>query len=273
MTGFRNLIRIAACLAALSPAAQAAAQDGAGLRISDLQSIQIYAVGGALVPFMGSSSIGSLDLDAGTTLATSSGGFSSVTPLLGARVHVPLFWYMSDENRLGFNVYFEGGLQTAFGAQSFLQPFANLSPTGADYGTATIKEYWQVPLLLGISVPVVSDVSGPRALLDVYGGITVDSWAHSIQGAEANAADGSGFSAANRRLTLNPTVGLGVRMPLGSVVEDTPLFFGLNAEVQFRPGSVVTAYSSDFNVSYTSSVAPYANLAVMARIGFAFGGR
>lgn len=273
MTGLRNWIRIAACLAAFLPAARAVAQDGGSLRVSDLQSVQIYAVGGALVPFMGNRSVGSLDLDAGTALASSAGGVSSATPLLGARIHVPLLWYMSDDNRLAFNLYFEGGVQTAFGAQSFLQPFANLSPTGAEYGTASIKEYWQVPLLLGVSVPVVSDVSGPRAVLDVYGGITVDSWAHSLQGAEANAADGSGFFAQNRQLTLNPTVGLGVRMPLGSIVEDTPLFFGLNAEMQFRSGSVVTVQSSDFNVSYTSSVAPAANLAVMARIGFAFGGR
>lgn len=270
----RHWMGIAASLAALAPAGHVAAQGGVGQHNRDLLSIQVYAVGGGFIPFTGRDSVSSLDLDADSALPSASGGTSTTTPLLGARVHVPLLWYMSDTGRLAFNFYFESGLQSGFGAQSLLRTFQNASPTAEDYGTTTVREYWQVPVLLGLTVPVANDSSAsPLALLDIYGGLTFDSWAHLLQGAEVNASDGSGFFGQNRHYTFNPTIGLGVRMPLGRVDSDVPVFFGLNAELQLRPGSVVAVPSSDFNVVYSSSIEPYANLAVMARIGIAFGGR
>ena len=48
---------------------------------------------------------------------------------------------------------------------------------------------------------------------------------------------------------------------------------GVNAEVQFRPGSVVTATSANFpSETYYGTVNPTANMANMGRIGIPFGG-
>jgi len=47
---------------------------------------------------------------------------------------------------------------------------------------------------------------------------------------------------------------------------------GFNAELQFRPGSVVTAQSANFpSETYYSTVDPRTNLLLMARIGWSFG--
>jgi hypothetical protein len=101
-------------------------------------------------------------------------------------------------------------------------------------------------------------------LLDFYGGITLDSWAQTLQGAEMN-APGQGFFGQNRHFSADPTVGLGVRMPVGDIGADLPIIFGVDAELQFRPGSVVTAPSPNFPVTYFGTVDPHANLAIMAR--------
>ena len=92
-----------------------------------------------------------------------------------------------------------------------------------------------------------------------------------LQGGEANAPGQQGFYAENRRFTADPTVGLGFRMPVGTLGDGLPILFGLNAELQFRPGSTVTAISNNFAVTYVGTTDPHANLAIMARLGIAFG--
>ena len=274
-----NLAQVGACLAAIMlacPADAQSQQDSTGLRTryGDLLSVQVYAVGGGFIPFGTTSNVTGVDatFDPGDFLISNqSGASSSATPLLGGRVHVPLLWNMYDEQRLAFSVFFETGLQSGFASQSFIQTFQN-STTAGDFGSSTIREYYQIPLLLGFTIPVAERSAAPSLLLDFYGGITLDSWAQSLQGAEAN-APGQGFFGQNRRFSADPTVGLGVRMPVGDIGAGLPIIFGVNAELQFRPGSVVTAPSPNFPVTYVGTVDPHANLAIMARIGIAFGGR
>jgi hypothetical protein len=110
-------------------------------------------------------------------------------------------------------------------------------------------------------------------LFDFYGGVTLDSWQQTLQGSEANDPTGTGFYGQNRRFTVDPTIGLGLRVPLTNLRSELPLFIGVNAELQFRPGSVVTVPSQVFPVTYYGTVDPHANLAIMARIGLSFGGR
>ena len=278
--GRSSLAQVGACLAAIMLACPAHAQsqpDGTGPRTGydNFLAVQVYAVGGGLIPFGTNGNVTGVDatIDPSNLLITNqSGGSSSTTPLLGARVHVPLLWNMYDEQRLAFSVFFETGLQSGFAAQSFIQTFQNTSFFAGDFGSSTITEYYQIPLLLGVTVPVAERSASPSLLLDFYGGITLDSWAQTLQGAEMN-APGQSFFGQNRRFSANPTVGLGVRMPVGNIGADLPIIFGVNAELQFRPGSVVTVTSPNFPVTYFGTVDPNANLAIMARIGIAFGGR
>lgn len=273
-----SLLRIVICLTAALLAVPAVAQgkrEAAGAAVDDLLAIQLYAVGGGLFSSATNNTVSAVDITAPDNVlygGASGGGRSSTTPFLGARVHVPMLWRMRDESHLSFSVFLETGLQSGFGAQSFLQPFQGTSVTAQDSGAVSIREYFQVPLLLGLTLPLGESAGSgaPNVLLDFYGGLTFDSWAHILQGSEANSGGGQGFFGANRRLTADPTVGLGVRLPIGDPAE-LPLFIGLNAELLFRPGSTVSAGSQNFSVNYTAYAGPYTELAVMARIGIAFG--
>jgi hypothetical protein len=277
MTRLKQLLAIA-CLATLGLGETAGAQSrqaASGPSVDDLLAIQVYAVGGGFFPLGASGNVGAVDMtDPTNTLVSSqSGGGSSATLLLGARVHFPFLWYMRDEQSLGYIFFFEAGIQSGFGKQSFIQSFQGTSPNALDFGTSTVSEFFQVPLLLGVTVPMGGRDSSHNVLLDFYGGLTIDSWALVLQGAENNAPGQQGFYGQNRLFTFDPTLGVGIRVPVGELDSSLPLFFGLNAEVQFRPGASVTTLSNSFPVSYSSSVGPTTNLAIMARIGVAFGDR
>jgi hypothetical protein len=242
------------------------------------RAVQLYAVGGGFVPLGVTNTVTGVDATDAPPLsiANAAGGTKATTPppVLGMRAHVPLFWHMSGEQGPLFGFFFETGIQTSFGVQSAMLAFQDVSDSAAGFGSQTIRENFQVPLLLGASLPLDTNSSGaPGIFLDVYGGVTLDSWTQTLQGAEANAPGGPGFFGQNRRFTPDPTVGVGLRGPVGNLSDDLPLFFGVNAELQFRPGSVVTASSQNFPVIYYGTVNPYANLALMARVGVAFGRR
>jgi hypothetical protein len=279
MASIKRMMLLAAWMAAVEvagPSGAHAQQDGYELRAADLLAVQVYLVGGGYFSFARNSNVSSFDITNApgpAILGSQSGGGSSVTPLLGARVQVPLFWHMVDEEHLGFSVFFETGLQSGFGKESFTQSFQNTSVTAADFGSNVVREYLQVPLLLGATIPIAGRSAAPSALFDIYGGVTIDSWAHVLQGSEANALGQQGFYGQNRNVTADPTVGIGLSVPVGSLDAGLPIFLGLNAELQLRPGSVVTAVSNNFPITYYGTVDPYANLAVMARLGIAFGSR
>jgi hypothetical protein len=276
LSGLSNVARACAGVVALVLACPSESRSQERAAVNDVKSIQVYAVGGGLIPFGLSNTVTGVDASDAPPLLISSatGGSKTPTPLLGARVHAPLFWHMNEEHSPSFGVFLEGGIQTGFGVQSAIMVFQDVSASAGDYGSQTIQESFQIPLLLGASVAVDKSSSGaPSLLFDIYGGVTLDSWVQTLQGAESNAPGQPGFFGQNRRFTPDPTIGIGLRAPVGNLGDNLPLFFGANAELQFRPGSVVSAPSQNFPVTYYGTVDPHANLALMLRLGVAFGGR
>jgi len=205
------------------------------------------------------------------------GGASQGTGLLGVRVRAYATLFEGPEGPpvergerpppalSGIRGFFETGVQSSFGAASFTQNFSGVNAVPLGFGQQRINENFQIPIVIGVSLPVAS---GTR--FDVYGGVALDSWTHTMSGGEAGAA-GSSFFAAQNRFTVDPTVGVGLQIGLGRALGVPNLIAGVNAELQFRPGSVVTAPSSAFAAqTYYGTVNPAVNLQATARIGFAF---
>jgi hypothetical protein len=167
---------------------------------------------------------------------------------------------------LGLGIFVELGIQSAFGANSFA-PMA--------FGQQTVRENLQVPILIGVSIPLVEAAPKTAPLfLDFYAGITLDSWTQTLSGREAGAPGGPGFNGSNDRFTVDPTLGIGLRTAWGDINGDgvADILWGLSTEVQFRPGSVATARSANFpSETYYGTVDPRANMLIMGRVGFAFG--
>jgi hypothetical protein len=246
---------------------------------------ELAAVGGTMVPLNSSGAITGVDtfFGPGSFLIDNrtNGASSTAVPLLGARARAT--WqgqtvdpssrpYVTDYwEKIG--VWVETGVQTSFGAQSFIQPFGGVSTTPQGFGSNTVLENFQVPILTGVGLPITS--AGPTPIvLDLYGGITLDSWTQTLQGREVGAPGGPGFFGQSRRFTVNPTIGVGVRVPMGDIGFGLPVVFGVNAEMQFRPGSVVTAPSATFpSQTYYGTVNPTANMIIMGRIAIQFGRR
>jgi hypothetical protein len=174
----------------------------------------------------------------------------------------------------GVSVFIESGIQSSFGAQSSLQTFQKISATPQGFGSNTVKENFQIPILAGVGVPISGSGSTP-VFLDLYGGITISNSTQTLQGGEVGAPTGRGFFAESKRTTVDPTIGTGVR----AVITDfsggalPPLIIGANAEFSFRPGNVVQAQSPNFpSQSYYGTVDPRANATFTVRVGFPFGG-
>jgi hypothetical protein len=172
-------------------------------------------------------------------------------------------------------VFGELGVQSAFGQTSFSQGFGGLSGAGVGgFGQQTVKENYQFMMLGGVSVPLnLADVATPSLFLDLYGGITIDSWTQTLQGREAAAPAGPGFNVSQNKVTVDPTLGVGLRMKWGDLNGDgvPDLIWGINAEAQFRPGNSVQAQSVNFpGQSYVGTVAPQVNLQMMFRVGMPF---
>lgn len=213
----------------------------------------------------------------------SNGASSSIVPLLGGRIRHT--WqeqdnwnYVRDRTLSDYwkraSFFVESGVQTSFGAQSFLQSFGGVSGVPQGFGSNTVKENFQIPVLIGVGLPLTGP-SQPPVFLDLYGGITLDSWSQTLQGREAGAPGAAGFFNQSNRFTVDPTIGGGVRMVVndfkGSGVP--ALVIGVGAELSFRPGSVVQAQSSNFpSETYYGTVNAQANLSILARIGIPFGG-
>jgi hypothetical protein len=136
-----------------------------------------------------------------------------------------------------------------------------------------VTENLQIPLLVGFSLPITEITPATPLHLDVYGGITLDSWTQMLQGAEAGAqAGGPGFFSQVQRFTVDPTVGAGVRMPMSVGSSGFPLILRAGAEFQFRPGGVVMAQSGQFgSQTYWGTVNPRVDAAFVGGIGIPFG--
>jgi hypothetical protein len=161
-----------------------------------------------------------------------------------------------------FCPFVEAGFQTGFGADSLVQDFAGINTVPLGFGRQTVRENFQVPVVVGASLPPIGPV-----IVDFYGGVTIDSWTHTLRGNEAGAPGGPGFYASQDRLTIDPTVGVGLRFDLGQAVGLPGLSVGVNAELQFRPGNVVMAQSNNFpSQRFFGTVDPHANVLITGRV-------
>jgi len=256
-----------------------------GFNALPMAPMHLYLIGGGFFSFGGTGSVTGVDTffgDGRFLISDQAGGMSQAAGMAGARVRVNATWFdktvdylerdrQARQNNI-FNsahFFFETGIQSSFGAQSFIQPFQTISGTPQAFGSSTVNENLQIPILIGAALPLVApQASTSPVFLDVYGGITLDSWNQTLQGREAGAPAGPGFFGQQNRFTVDPTVGLGVRTQWG------PVILGLSSEVQFRPGGVVTAGSPNFpSETYYGTVDPHANVVVMGRIGIPLGGR
>jgi hypothetical protein len=238
----------------------------------------VWVTGGATVPFRFSSSVTGVDtfFGPGNYLIDSKPGLGggSITPTVGGRVRFsldPIDWFSPPAERPGganaLRLFLESGVQTGFGAQSFIQPFQRVSGFPQGFGSNTINENFQIPIVAGLQFPfTLGSPQNPPATVDLYGGITIDSWTQTLQGNEAGGpANAQGFFGQNNRYTVDPTIGLGVTIPIG----DTGFRVGFNTELMFRPGSVVTARSYTFpSETYYGSVDPSLMASFMIRLGW-----
>jgi len=253
----------------------------------------VYLIGGGLVPLSGTGAVTGVDTFFGPgafLIDNKQGGASSAVPMAGTRVRLTAQWNSFIERQLdqstslnagyvgsrGPQVFIETGFQTAFGAQSFIQTFSGVSATPQGFGSNTVKENFQVPILIGVGVPVASPGQTP-VFLDGYGGVTISNSTQTLQGREAGAPAGSGFFAAQTLTTVDPTVGVGLRAVFNNQsvggVALPPLIIGANAELSFRPGSVVQAQSPNFpSESYYGTVDRRTMAVFMIRVGIPFGG-
>ena len=251
----------------------------------------VSVIGGAQVPLSGTGNVTGVDTFFANNFLIdnrASGGMATAVPVAGVRARFEddyltqaVYREILEEGRKYNRVrepyipslFIETGFQSAFGAQSFIQTFQSVSATPLGFGSDTVKENFQIPILAGVSWPITNPSSTP-VFVDLYGGITLDSWTQTLQGRESGAPGGPGFLNQSNRFTVDPTVGAGVRVAVGDIAGGgIPIIIGANAEVQFRPGSVVAAGSPNFpSETYYGTVGPQANMLFMFRVGIPFGG-
>lgn len=198
----------------------------------------------------------------GGSVAT--GGAGTTTGVLGARVRGYMNFGESLERpeQPRLRGFFETGVQTGFGATSYTQSFSSGNTGLQGFGQQTVSENFQIPILLGLSVPVT-----PATRFDAYAGITLDSWMHGITGSDGAA----GFSATQNRFTVDPTIGAGIQFNIGNAVGIPNLILGFNAEAQFRPGSTVAVQSpGSSSQTFSGSVDARVNVLAIGRLGISF---
>jgi hypothetical protein len=241
----------------------------------------VALLGGGFIPLSSTASVTGVDtFTPGNFLIDnrSSNNAGAATGMIGARAQA--VWLIrqameKEERKWGLGVFVETGVQTGFGSNSLNQSFQNVNTTPQGFGQQTVRENVQVPLLIGLSIALTDGTSViPPSALNIYGGVTLDSWTHTISGRDGGAPAGPGFNAISNRFTVDPTVGMGWRSSIERSVRGGNFWIGWNVEAQFPPGSVVQAQSANFpSETYYGTVDPRTNVLVMGQIGFSFGGR
>jgi hypothetical protein len=193
------------------------------------------------------------------------------------------------------------GVFAELGADFFLnrshyQTFQRVNGFPQGFGEHVLVNNWAVNVALGIAIPIgtspfmggvfvgaAQDGGQPDActggacavsrnvMLDLYVGAAISNRTHTLQGNEAGAGAGAiAFYAQTNRTTIDPRIGVGVRLPF-AVGGGPAMFAGLNSEVTWRPGSVVAAQSRNFpSQAYYGTVDPGVDFSVSARLGISF---
>jgi hypothetical protein len=232
--------------------------------------VQVYAVGGVLARIGAVGNVTGVEVAGRGNVDGVSGGTGTTVGMAGGRVRAELPFAREAGTPSAF---FETGVQSSFGTQSFIQTFGQIGPRAQGYGSSTVSENLQIPLLAGVSLPFTEITGAAPVYLELYGGITLDSWTQTLQGAEWGApAGGPGFFSQAQRFTVDPTAGAGLRVPLSVGSDGFPLILRAGAEFQFRPGGVVLAQSGQFGgQTYWGTVNPTVNGLFFAGVGIPLG--
>jgi hypothetical protein len=230
----------------------------------------VFIQGGAALAFQSSGFFRALDTFSEET-PTVFGGNTRSTGVFGGGVRVNVL-------KINPTFFFETRFQTAFGAPSFQQT-AGLSganaPGQAPFGESLVRENWGIPLVLG-STWSLGNVGGLGELgLDVYGGITIANWTQSLAGGEAGVPGTPTYSARQTKTSVDPTFGIGLRLPVGDFNGDgrADVILGVYGEFAFRQGSSVTAISpSNGGLTYTGWVDSRTTGSLMLRLSVPLGG-
>jgi hypothetical protein len=240
----------------------------------------VFIVGGGQFPVNGGGAVTGVDtfFGPGAFLIDNrqTGGSASVnTPFFGLRGRAAIGFektFLDGNASIEMQVpqvFIESGVQSGFGAQSFIQNFGGVSGVPQGFGSNRVNENLQVPLFVGLGIPTGP---GPNPIFfDIYGGVVFDSWTHVLQGGEVGSPATRGIYGQNSRFSVDPAFGIGVRTRTGSIW-GAPLIIGANLEVSFRPGDVVTSPSGAFpSETYFGTYNPTANVTGLLRVGIPFG--
>ncbi|SEP23115.1 hypothetical protein SAMN02990966_04540 [Rhodospirillales bacterium URHD0017] len=232
--------------------------------------MEFFLHGGFSLPFFLASNITSLDFLSHEQRSVFGGGGRN-TGLFGGGFRVNVY-------KVNPTVFLEARFQTAFGAPSFQQTFGLSgfgAPAQAPFGESLVRENWGIPILLGTTWSLGTlGARGPALGLDIYGGITIANWTQSLNGAEAGTPGTPSFAAQQTRTSIDPTFGLGLRLPTVDLNGDgrSDLIVGLYGEVAFRQGSSVTVVSPNTGgLTYTGWVDTRPTASITLRVSVPFG--
>jgi hypothetical protein len=253
-----------------APPASAVRQPLPSESYSVFGAVQLYALGGALAPLGRVGNLTGVSIASPADVVGVTGGTAATVGLAGARLRAEL--PLADRSGAP-SAFFEAGVQFSFGTQSFIQTFSQIGGQAQAYGSSTVSENFQIPLLAGFSLPFTEITPAAPVHLDLYGGVTLDSWTQTLQGAEAGAPGGGpGFFGQSRRFTIDPTVGAGFRVPLRADALGVPLILRAGAEFQFRPAGVLPVQSGQFGgQTYWSTVDSGVDVAFVGGVGIPLG--
>jgi hypothetical protein len=232
--------------------------------------IDVFIQGGAALAFQSTGYFRALDTFSDET-PTAFGGRSLSTGVFGGGVRVNVL-------KVNPTLFFETRFQTAFGAPSYQQT-AGLSgpnaPFQAPFGEVLVRENWGIPLLLGTTWSLGSVGRLGEFGVDVYGGITIANWTQSLAGGEAGMPGTPGYSVQQTKTSIDPTFGVGVRLPTVDLNGDgrADVILGVYGELAFRQGSSITAVSpSNSGLTYTGSIDSRPTASLMLRLSVPLGG-
>jgi hypothetical protein len=234
------------------------------------------------------------------------GGASYPYYLLGLRARLYNYMLMDaffGQSSLfpGWAVFAELGFEFGMG-RSHQQSFQGVNGVPQGFGEQTFQNLWAVAFRMGFSFPLgrspfatrmarseaslwedgtyraeacygestcASDAAA-NVMFDLYGGLVINNSRHVLRGNEAGAGAGAnGYYAEAFRSTMDPTIGMGIRIPFAAGGMD--MFVGGNVEATLRQGSVVRAPSLNFaSQTYFGTIDPGVDLAISARIGVRF---
>lgn len=133
---------------------------------------------------------------------------------------------------------------------SWSTTFSNVLSTAS--GTASAREYFTVPLLAGVSIPVKTlGVPIDNLSVEAFGGGQIKRRQLGLAYTESGFGASGGLSGSQTWTDIDPAVGAGLQYKIATV-SGMPISIGPNVTFDFRPQHSLTLPSANFpTVSYT----------------------